>query len=217
MSWPSGQRLRRALGATVRSECLDWLLIANRRHLGRVLRTYVEHYNGQRPHRSLQLLAPLGTSAAEVDRACRTLRRARRADPRVPPGRPEPRRSRPFLPKRPTGRTGWVRLRRPGQSRVGDPSNLPPLTRAHAWPTTLNVTVSCTTAAIEFVHPSGPIPRKLGIDRPAMRARERRESHRLGMEPWSGCACRMVSRSRQARGLEGHLRHQARSLWLGHG
>ena len=29
---------------TVRSECLDWLLIFNRRHLEHVLRTYVSHY-----------------------------------------------------------------------------------------------------------------------------------------------------------------------------
>ena len=30
---------------TVRTECLDWLLIRNRRHLERVLAVYVEHYN----------------------------------------------------------------------------------------------------------------------------------------------------------------------------
>ena len=30
---------------TVRAECLDWLLILNRRHLERVLRVYVDHYN----------------------------------------------------------------------------------------------------------------------------------------------------------------------------
>ncbi len=29
---------------TVRRECLDWLLIVNRRHLERVLRVYVRHY-----------------------------------------------------------------------------------------------------------------------------------------------------------------------------
>ncbi len=29
---------------TVRSECLDWLLILNRRHLERVLRVFVAHY-----------------------------------------------------------------------------------------------------------------------------------------------------------------------------
>ncbi len=38
---------------TVRSECLDWLLILNRRHLERVLRVYVQHYNTQRSHRAL--------------------------------------------------------------------------------------------------------------------------------------------------------------------
>jgi putative transposase len=34
---------------TVRSECLDWLLIVNRRHLERVLRVFVDHYNSHRP------------------------------------------------------------------------------------------------------------------------------------------------------------------------
>jgi putative transposase len=43
---------------TVRAECLDWLLILNRRHLERVLRVFVEHYNGHRPHRALNLLPP---------------------------------------------------------------------------------------------------------------------------------------------------------------
>jgi putative transposase len=44
---------------TVRQECLDWLLIVSRRHLKRVLRIYVEHYNHQRPHRGLDLQAPI--------------------------------------------------------------------------------------------------------------------------------------------------------------
>ena len=48
---------------TVRTECLDWLLIANRRHLERVLRVYVEHYNRQRPHRGLQLRPPVGSKS----------------------------------------------------------------------------------------------------------------------------------------------------------
>jgi len=43
---------------TVRSECLDWLLIFGRRRLERVLRTYVDHYNRRRPHRALDLDAP---------------------------------------------------------------------------------------------------------------------------------------------------------------
>lgn len=43
---------------TLRADCLDWTLIFGPRHLDRVLRTYVKHYNRKRPHRGLQLLAP---------------------------------------------------------------------------------------------------------------------------------------------------------------
>ena len=43
---------------TVRRECLDWLLIVNRRHLEHVLRVFVDHYNAHRPHRSLELVPP---------------------------------------------------------------------------------------------------------------------------------------------------------------
>ena len=43
---------------TVRTECLDWLLILNRTHLERVLRVYVRHYNHHRPHRGLGLVTP---------------------------------------------------------------------------------------------------------------------------------------------------------------
>jgi putative transposase len=38
---------------TVRAECLDWLLVVGRGHLEQVLRVYVQHYNGHRPHRAL--------------------------------------------------------------------------------------------------------------------------------------------------------------------
>jgi putative transposase len=43
---------------TVRRECLDWILIINRRQLERVLGVYVDHYNRHRPHRSLGLVPP---------------------------------------------------------------------------------------------------------------------------------------------------------------
>ena len=46
--------------SSVRRKCLDWLLIVGRRHLEAVLAEYVEHYNGQRPHRSLELRPPRG-------------------------------------------------------------------------------------------------------------------------------------------------------------
>jgi putative transposase len=36
---------------TARADCLDHLVIFGRRHLERVLRVYVRHYNGHRPHR----------------------------------------------------------------------------------------------------------------------------------------------------------------------
>jgi hypothetical protein len=45
---------------TVRAERLDWTLILGRRHLERVLRTYIERYNEARPHRGLTLKTPIG-------------------------------------------------------------------------------------------------------------------------------------------------------------
>jgi hypothetical protein len=50
----------------VRSECLDWLLILNGRHLEHVLRVYAEHYNRQRPHRALALRPPNGRAEASL-------------------------------------------------------------------------------------------------------------------------------------------------------
>jgi hypothetical protein len=43
---------------TVRTECLDWLLIVGRGHLEQVVRVYVRHDNGHRPHRALMLQPP---------------------------------------------------------------------------------------------------------------------------------------------------------------
>jgi transposase InsO family protein len=47
---------------TIRRECLDRLLIVTRRQLEAVLTEYVDHYNGHRPHRSLNQTSPLTTS-----------------------------------------------------------------------------------------------------------------------------------------------------------
>jgi putative transposase len=44
---------------TARVECLDWLAILGPRHLERVLASFVEHYNHQRPHRALALCRPV--------------------------------------------------------------------------------------------------------------------------------------------------------------
>jgi putative transposase len=55
---PQANAIAERFVRTVRTECLDWLLILNRRHLERVQRVYVEHYNTHRPHRALNLQPP---------------------------------------------------------------------------------------------------------------------------------------------------------------
>jgi putative transposase len=62
---PKANAIAERFVRTVRAECLDWLLIANRRHLERVLRVFVCHYNTHRPHRSLNLVPP-GPSGKEL-------------------------------------------------------------------------------------------------------------------------------------------------------
>jgi putative transposase len=49
---------------TARSECLDWLLILSARHLEHALTVFIDHYNGWRPHRSLDLAPPNGRTSA---------------------------------------------------------------------------------------------------------------------------------------------------------
>jgi transposase InsO family protein len=51
---------------SVRRECLDRLLIFNRRQLEQVLRVYVRHYNKRRPHRALDLQAPDSSGLAST-------------------------------------------------------------------------------------------------------------------------------------------------------
>ena len=76
---------------TVRTECLDWLLIRNRRHLERVLAVYVEHYNSRPATPKPRPADPTtGTPTAGQDRprrADRTGRPPRRPHPRIPPRR----------------------------------------------------------------------------------------------------------------------------------
>jgi len=44
---------------TVREECLDQILILNEPHLRRVLKTYDDYYNRQRPHQGIQQQSPI--------------------------------------------------------------------------------------------------------------------------------------------------------------
>lgn len=57
----ANSHMERQIGST-RRECLDWLLILNRRHLERVLTVWFEHYNQARPHRGLDLRTPIARS-----------------------------------------------------------------------------------------------------------------------------------------------------------
>src|SRR6266849_9494567 len=57
----ANSHIERQIGST-RRECLDWLLIINRRHLERVLTDWPEHYNKARPHRGLDLRTPIARS-----------------------------------------------------------------------------------------------------------------------------------------------------------
>ncbi len=50
---------------TVRSDCLDRILVVGRRHLERVLGVYVRHYNEHRPHRALGLVPPDRSTPAQ--------------------------------------------------------------------------------------------------------------------------------------------------------
>jgi putative transposase len=55
---------------TVRSECLDWLLVSSVAHLARVLTTFIEHDNDHRAHRSLELAPPNGGQRSTIGLAC---------------------------------------------------------------------------------------------------------------------------------------------------
>jgi putative transposase len=57
---------------TVRRECLDDVLIHGRRHLERVLKTYVIHYLEERPHRGLGLAVPASDRAPQIRGTIRT-------------------------------------------------------------------------------------------------------------------------------------------------
>jgi len=51
---------------TVRTECLDWVLVLGRRHLNGILHEYVRHYNHHRPHRGLDLGVPASSRETTV-------------------------------------------------------------------------------------------------------------------------------------------------------
>ena len=62
---PKANAIAERFVRTIRADCLDWLLILNRRHLEHVLRVFVDHYNRERPHRALDLRPPQSRSCSE--------------------------------------------------------------------------------------------------------------------------------------------------------
>ena len=63
---PQANAIAERFVRTARSECLDWLLILNARHLERARTVFIDHYNGWRPHRSLELAPPKGRPSAST-------------------------------------------------------------------------------------------------------------------------------------------------------
>lgn len=55
---PRANAVAERLVKTIRTECLDFLVIFGERHLMRVLKEFFTHYNHARPHRSRQLRPP---------------------------------------------------------------------------------------------------------------------------------------------------------------
>ena len=53
---------------TARRECLDHVLILGRRHLERVLREFIAHYDAERPHRGLRFACPSSPNSSSPGR-----------------------------------------------------------------------------------------------------------------------------------------------------
>jgi transposase InsO family protein len=60
---PNANAVAERIVRTIRSECLDHLIVVDERHLRVVLAEFADYYNRDRPHRSLGLQSPLPTVA----------------------------------------------------------------------------------------------------------------------------------------------------------
>ena len=56
---PNANAIAERVVRSIRSECLDHLIVINDRHLMAVLREFIDYYNHDRPHRSLALGSPV--------------------------------------------------------------------------------------------------------------------------------------------------------------
>jgi transposase InsO family protein len=65
---PNANAVAERIVRTIRSECLDHLIVVDERHLRAVLAEFADYYNRDRPHRSLGLQSPLPTVAQPTGR-----------------------------------------------------------------------------------------------------------------------------------------------------
>ncbi len=56
---PTANAVAERLVRTIRTECLDHLIVIDQQHLRAVLAEFADYYNRDRPHRSLGLQSPL--------------------------------------------------------------------------------------------------------------------------------------------------------------
>jgi Integrase core domain len=59
---PNANAVGERIVRTIRTECLDHLIVIDERHLRAVLAEFADYYNRDRPHRSLRLESPLPSS-----------------------------------------------------------------------------------------------------------------------------------------------------------
>ena len=59
---PNANSIAERVVRSIRTECLDHLIVINDRHLTAVLHEFIDYYNHDRPHRSLALSSPVPSS-----------------------------------------------------------------------------------------------------------------------------------------------------------
>jgi integrase-like protein len=59
---PNANAVAERIVRTIRTECLDHLIVIDERHLRVVLAEFADYYNCDRPHRSLGLQSPIPSS-----------------------------------------------------------------------------------------------------------------------------------------------------------
>jgi transposase InsO family protein len=83
---PNANSIAERVVRTIRTECLDHLIVLHERHLRAVLAEFAQYYNHDRPHRSLSLQSPL-PSPGTAPRPYQLPTSSGRSPPRLQPRR----------------------------------------------------------------------------------------------------------------------------------